>query len=131
MVKRYRGEVRCFVPAGRSCPALYAVTLKDQPGVVKVGRTNRWTQRRKAYADWNLRRGDGIDREVLFEIHDEWCDLEEMEAQVLRSMNLPLRHGFEWFVGSLEAAVDAISAVLEANECFYTEQRPVDEGEYQ
>lgn len=120
--KLYRGEVRCFAPTGRSCPALYAVVLRDQPGIVKVGRTVRWASRRRAYADWNLRAGDGIEREVVFEINEEWCDLEEMEAAVLRQMPFPLRHGLEWFRGDIATAAQVIASVLEAHECFYTER---------
>lgn len=120
--KRRRGEVRCFLPAGRSCPCLYAVTLKDLPGVVKVGRSSRWATRRKTYAEWNLRGGDGIEDEVVFEIHEEWCDLEALEAAVIAAVPFPRRHGFEWFMGDIETAAQVISGVLEGAGCFHTER---------
>lgn len=114
--------VRSFVPPGRSGFCLYAVTLVDVPGVVKIGRTIRWKGRRREYACWNLRDGDGIDTEVVFEINEEWVALEALEGAVLGAIKLPRRHGNEWFCGGIQEARDVIACVLEDAGVCFTEQ---------
>lgn len=121
MTKFFPGEIRNCAPRGRSYPVLYAVRMRALPEVVKVGRTYNWRSRRRTYADWNLSRGDGMLDEVIFELHDEWSDIERMETEVLGNMPFPLRYGNEWFTGDIETAVEVICRVLEAHECFYTQ----------
>lgn len=121
MKKRFLG-VRNFIQPGRSGFSLYAVTLKDLPGVVKVGRTIRWSSRRLAYAQWNLRSGDGIDDEVVFEINEEWVDLERLEGMALGSMPFPLRHGNEWYHGDIQTAAEVIGRLLESEGLCFTER---------
>ena len=60
-----------------------------------MGRTNNWKQRRRAYANWNLRKGDGITREVVFEINEEYVDLEWLERDCLALFTAQLFHGLE------------------------------------
>lgn len=104
--------VRNFLPRGRSESIIYAVVLREHPEVVKVGRTTRWANRRKAYACWNLANGDGILDERVFIITDEFVDLPHLEAHVLSAMPFPIRHGNEWFTADLDEVCRLIDQIL-------------------
>jgi len=102
----------CFVPRGRTGYFIYAVTLREQPGITKVGRTKKWTSRRVEYANWNLAPADGIASERVFCITEEFVDLPKLEAHILGSLRYPLRHGTEWFVAEIEDVARDIDRVL-------------------
>ena len=108
----WRGRVRNFVPKGRSVFVLYAVTLREHPEVVKVGRTTRWNNRRVAYANWNLSDGDAILFERTFTITEEFVDLPALEKALLGWLPYPLKHGYEWFVADFEEACREIDRFL-------------------
>ena len=101
-----------FTPPGKSGLFIYAVVLVDHPGVVKIGRTVRWKNRRRAYADWNLRGGDGIADERVFHITDEYVDLNALEHEILDRAPWPRRYKNEWFVAELEDVCRLIDQVL-------------------
>lgn len=93
-----RTLVRSFLPRGRSQFVIYVVELREHPGVVKVGRTTKWHQRRLSYARWNLRAdGDAIAREMTFVLADEYVDLPALEMGIIQASPFPLHHGAEWF----------------------------------
>lgn len=101
-------------PRGGVHQVVYAVQVVDHPTVVKIGQTTNWRVRRRAYADWNLRCGDGILAEVPFLITEEYIDLLALEAEVLsraRDRFMPYR-GAEWFVGDIDEAARLIDEVM-------------------
>lgn len=102
----------CFLPKGRSGLFIYAVVVADHPEVVKIGRTIRWTNRRKAYANWNLRPGDAITSERVFTITDEFVDLTQVEMAILDAAPWPRRSGNEWFVADHEDVCRHIEEIL-------------------
>ena len=104
--------VRCFAPAGRSRYVLYAVSLKEHPGITKVGRAVNWERRRMAYANWNLSNGDAICREQIFTITEEYVDLAKLEKALLESLQYERRHGYEWLVAEFDEVVRAIDRFL-------------------
>ncbi len=104
--------VKCFLPAGRSGSFIYAIVLVDHPGVVKIGRTVRWNQRRHAYANWNLRDGDGIAEERVFRINEEYVDLAALETEILNRAPWRRRHKLEWFVAELDDVCHLIDQVM-------------------
>lgn len=106
--------VRSFLPGGRSQSVIYAVTLHDHPGVVKVGRTAKWKQRRTAYENWNLRPGDGIADERVFVLTEEFVDLPALEKHILATLPFPLRSGTEWFTADLDDVARVIDQILTA-----------------
>lgn len=110
--KRNTSAVRCFLPNGRSGYVIYAVELKEHPGVVKVGRATNWRNREKQYANWNLADGDAIERCRTFVITEEFVDLAKLEAAILGIMPFPVRSGREWFVADFDEACDLISQFL-------------------
>ena len=111
--QRGKATLTCFVPTGRSVAVLYVVSVKEHPGVVKIGRTMRgWNQRRREYAFWNLCAGDGIDREMIFTITEEFVDLAKLEAEVLAAMPFPVRSGREWFVADFDEACRLVDQFL-------------------
>ena len=89
--------VKSFAGKTGSSHTLYVVTLKQQPGIVKIGRTVKWSTRRVSYANWNLSNGDAIDQERPFVITEEYVDLHRLERDMLADCPFPLRHGNEWF----------------------------------
>lgn len=108
-----RGQLASsFIPAGRTASVIYAVVLVEHPDLVKVGRTTRWETRRKSYANWNLRNGDGIAEERVFTISESFVDLPKLEAHVLASMPFPIRHGAEWFAADLDEVCRVIDRLL-------------------
>ena len=120
--KTWKGKnaVACFVPVGRSVAVLYVVSVKEHPGVVKIGRTMRgWKTRRREYAFWNLCAGDGIDREMVFTITEEFVDLARLEAELLGAMPFPLRSGREWFVADFDEACRLVDQFLCQHEVSY------------
>lgn len=108
--------VKCFVPKGRSGHYIYAVSLKDHPDVVKIGMTTKWKDRKKTYENWNLRRGDGIDKEMVFVVTQDFVDLAALEKHILENICLPLRHGAEWFHGDFDDVCRRIDRILCAAE---------------
>lgn len=109
-----RKVFKSYLPEGRSGRYIYVVTLKEHDGVVKVGRTARWAQRRRAYATWNLSDGDAIDREMLFTITDEQdSDIGWIEAEVLGDVVEPRRFGSEWFVADFDDVCRSVARTLE------------------
>lgn len=92
-----------FTPRTGRAPVIYAVTLVDHPGVVKIGRTMHWSSRRVAYANWNLRSGDGIANEAVYLLTEEYVDLPRLERDILALTPFPLRHGAEWFDADFES----------------------------
>lgn len=103
----------CFVPNGRRSFVLYAVTLREHPGVVKIGRTTNWNTRRREYENWNLAAGDGLMAKRLFIITEEWADLPALEQVILETMPHRRRHGKEWFLADLVDAAEHIARVLD------------------
>ncbi len=101
-----------FTPSGRSGSYIYAVVLVDHPGVVKIGRTIRWKSRSIAYQNWNLRDGDGIADARVFQITDEYVDLNMVEAEILHRAPWPRRHKKEWFRAELDDVCRLIDRVL-------------------
>ncbi len=102
----------CFTPPGRSGAYIYAVVLVDHPDVVKIGRTVRWKGRRNAYMNWNLRDGDGIKEARVFQITDEYVDLNLVETEILGRAPWPRRHKKEWFRADLDDVCRLIDRVL-------------------
>jgi hypothetical protein len=81
---------------------------------VKIGQTSNWKNRRKAYANWNLRFGDGITVERVFLITEEYVDLIALEAEILsraRSLFHP-HHGLEWFKADMDDVCRLIDEVM-------------------
>lgn len=101
---------------------LYAVTLREHPGIVKLGRTTSWKQRRNEYDKWNFADGDGIAMCALFCLTEEYVDLPALEAACLSAMAMqcPRYRGNEWFKGTLEQAVQAIEDVLATAQTSYS-----------
>lgn len=112
---------RCFVPSGRSGFYIYVVSVVDHPGVSKIGRTVKWNNRRKAYANWNLRPGDGIDQERVYCITDEFVDLNAVEAAILEAAPWPVRSGSEWFLVDFDDACRHVEEMLCVGGLSYTE----------
>lgn len=106
-------RAECFVPRGRSEYCIYAVELAEHRGVVKVGRSARWQQRRTTYADWNFAKGNGISRERVFRVTEEFVDLAKLEAHILASLPFSIRHGREWFEADLDDVTASIEAILQ------------------
>lgn len=104
--------VKSFLPSGRTAPVIYTVSLLEQPGITKVGRTTKWCQRRRAYADWNLAHGDGIRSEATFLITEEFVDLAKLEQHILANIGLPLHWGREWFRGEFSDVTDVVRELL-------------------
>lgn len=113
--KRHPGWTKLYdpvpIPAGRHQWRIYAVVLREHPGVVKIGRTTQWHKRRKTYANWNLQH-DAILHERVFTINEEYPDLELLERQLISTLPFPKRHGNEWFEGNFEAICRFIERLL-------------------
>jgi hypothetical protein len=114
--------VHCFIPKGYKCPVLYCVSVVGHDDVVKVGQTTNWQIRRKAYANWNLSRGDGITRATVFEINEEYVELGGLEAMLLAQLRHERKSGFEWLIADYEEVEDAIRALLLQHEICFTEE---------
>lgn len=118
--RKGKEPVACFIPTGKSVAVIYVVSVKEHPGVVKLGRTMRgWKQRRREYANWNLRAGDGIDREMVFTLTEEFVDLARLEAAILESMPFPQRSGREWFVADFDEVCRLVDKFLCQHEVSY------------
>ena len=93
---------------------LYAVVLREWPGVVKVGRTTKWASRRREYDNWNFADGTGVLRCVTYVITEEYADLAALELACINGMAMmcPRHRGNEWFKGSMEGAMSVIADVL-------------------
>lgn len=117
--KRHPRPVRCFVPKGRSEYVIYAVCLREHLGVVKVGRTTRWKNRRKVYASWNLAIEDAVLAERVFTITEEFVDLPALEAALLSAMPFPRRHGLEWFRANFDDVCEVIDRFLSEHDISY------------
>jgi hypothetical protein len=102
---------------------IYAVTLREHPEIVKVGRTTQWKSRRREYDTWNFSAGDGVLDCVVYCITEEYADLAAIEAACLDGMAMicPLHRGAEWFKGSLDDARRVIEDVLCAGQLSYME----------
>lgn len=118
--KNQYGQPRSFLPPGRTHAVIYAVSLKAQPGIVKVGRTTKWDKRRNHYANWNLSNGDGIAEERVFCITEEFVDLTKLEAAILARMPFPLAYGAEWFRADLDEVCRLIDSILLGYDLTYT-----------
>ncbi len=103
---------KSFVPHGRTGYYIYAVSVADHPGVVKIGRTAKWSVRRVSYANWNLAAGDAIAFERVFTITDEYVDLPKLESAILAACPFPIRHGSEWFAADFEEVARFIDRFL-------------------
>lgn len=121
---RNRGLVVSAIPCGSAYsgvsvlrPCLYAVTFVDAPGVVKVGHSwQGWGKRRHGYTGVF----GGIAARVIFSIHDACPALENLEADAVAHMGLPVYRGSEWFRGGLLRAACVIENVLDAYVMDYT-----------
>jgi hypothetical protein len=100
------------MPKGRSQAVIYAVVLRAHPGIVKLGRTTKWSQRRRAYDGWNLSAGDGIAEAAVYCITEEYVDLAAVEAACLGAIDRPLVRGSEWFRAEMARARETIESVL-------------------
>lgn len=107
-----RRLVRDFTPRGHSHACIYAVVLRDHPEVTKVGRTAKWRNRRKAYADWNLSNGDGILAERTFIITEEFVDLALVEEAILDELPFSRHYKREWYKADIEEVERAIDRIL-------------------
>lgn len=110
--KRQKAPVRCFVPRGRSSAVLYIVALKEHSGVVKVGRTTRWKNRRVFYDTWNLTPSGAIAAERVITITEDYVDLPALEAALLNWLEFPMKHGREWFIAEFEDVSRAVDEFL-------------------
>ena len=104
--------INCFLPKGRSASVIYLVQVRDHPGVVKIGRTTKWNQRRKSYENWNLRAGDGIIRERTFVFTEEFVDLPALEKYLILSMPYEKAFGEEWFFAEFDEAVEHVENLV-------------------
>lgn len=104
--------VSSFLPQGRMGQIIYAVTVRQHPTKVKIGRTKSWKARRFYYANWDLAHGDAIAEERVFIICDEFVDLVKLENHILKTFPFERAHGAEWFNASIEDAVRHIDRVM-------------------
>ena len=91
---------------------IYAVTLREHPGVVKVGMTIDWNLRRKSYDNWNLRDGDAIDNYVVFLITEPYVDLAFVEAACLNALPHKRRYKVEWLYGEIGDVAGVIAMTI-------------------
>lgn len=112
------GGVKSFAPPGRSQFCLYVVSLKEHPGVSKVGKTTNWSRRREQYAKWNLRH-EAIAAERVFVVTDEFFDLDRAERAVLARMPFEIRHGAEWFEAEIDDAARHVAQFLDCHDVSY------------
>jgi len=105
---------------------LYAVTLREWPDVVKLGRTTKCSSRRREYDTWNFADGDGVQQCVVYVITEEYADLSALECACLDGMAMmrPRYRGNEWFKGSIEDAKNVIADVLNTAGVSYIETSP-------
>jgi hypothetical protein len=108
---RSKAGPRCFVPRGRTESVIYAVTLKEHPGVTKVGRTRKWSSRRKDYDTWNLS-SEAIEAERIFCITEDYVDIAALEEHILDRLPFPRRFGREWLVADIEDVARLIDQML-------------------
>ena len=113
------GVSNCSPSAGGGM-FLYAVELAEWDGVVKLGRTGSWRKRRKAYADWNHRIGDGIGRAFVLEINDEFVDLAALETALIEGVGLEGFRGREWFYGTCEDVIAKAEHILCRHDISYS-----------
>jgi hypothetical protein len=116
---RKRGEpirlsASCMVPQGRASFTIYAVALKEHPGVVKVGQTSKWASRLQSYRNWNLCKGDAVERATRFVMTDAFVDLRKLEAHILAAVGqvFPIHYGSEWFSADYDEVVRLIDRTL-------------------
>src|SRR5688572_11159860 len=107
-----RAVAPCFLRKGRNQPTVYAVALRDHPGLVKVGRTGNWERRRRAYDQWNLAPGDAISDFRTFLITEEYVDLARLELCIIERMQGEPAFGKEWFRAELGDVCDMIERTL-------------------
>ena len=100
------------MPKGRTQPVIYVVEVAAHQGVSKIGRTHKWSNRRKNYATWNLASGNGILRERVFTIMGEYVDLAGLERAILSACPYPTRFGSEWFSADFDDACMFVEAFL-------------------
>lgn len=100
---------------------IYAVTLREHDGIVKLGRTTNWKTRRREYDCWNFADCDGMSACSVFIVTDEYIDLPALERACLSEManRHSLHRGAEWFSGTLRDAEEVITGVLEAGQISY------------
>ena len=108
--RRLVGSVN--VPNGRSSAVLYVVTLKEHAGVVKVGQTQKWGNRRKSYANWNLRPGDAIKAERAFVLTEQFVDLLRLECELIAQLRAAGIHWDESVVERLSQHLSGKTFVL-------------------
>ena len=102
----------CFLPKGRSASIIYLVQVRSHLDVVKIGRTTKWAQRRKCYENWNLSPGNGVVRERLFIITEEFVDLPALEKFLIASMPYEKAFGEEWFYADFDEAVEHVEGMV-------------------
>jgi len=119
VIKRGDPFVDSFMPRGRTESVVYAVQVRDHPDWVKVGRTTKWRNRRQAYANWNLRNGDGIIDERIFKIVEEYVDLVILERDLLQAMPFPVVYGREWFCTDIDETQRFIDKFLWESDLSY------------
>jgi hypothetical protein len=100
---------------------IYAVTLREHEGIVKLGRTTNWKTRRREYDCWNFADYDGVSACSVFMVTEEYVDLTALEKACLAAManRHSLFRGAEWFSGDLQDAEEVIAGVLEAAQISY------------
>lgn len=104
---------KSFVPKGRSAATIYAVALFEHPEVTKVGKTQKWMQRRRAYDFWNLAPGNAVRDFRTYTFIEDWVDLDQIERHVLAALPFPLRMGNEWFAVSLEELSPKLDEIID------------------
>lgn len=99
---------------------LYAVTLREHPGILKLGRTTKWSSRRREYDNWNFASGDGVEDCAVYIITEEYADLAALEKACLDGLATvrPIHRGNEWFKASFADGKAVIEDVL--NTCGMT-----------
>lgn len=118
----YGAPKRSLTYRARTEYCIYVLSLKEHNGLIaKVGMTTKWKKRRIAYENWNLANGDALDDFTLFIINEEFVDLRSVEAFCLAEVrrSFTLKHGAEWFHGSLPQVRDTVrNALIKSNLVF-------------
>ena len=107
----------------RTHSVLYAVVLKEHPGIVKLGRTTNWKQRRREYDNWNFSEGNGVLVCAVYCITEEYVDLAGLASACMNGMAVaaPIHRGREWFKSTIEHARLVIEDVLHTAQISFIE----------
>jgi hypothetical protein len=98
--------------------AIYAIVQHNEPDVVKIGQTKRWSGRRTSFT--------GSKSYTVYFI-DMPVNLLMIERACLLSMEVPPCRGKEWFSSSIEHACSVIEFILNTLKLPYK----VEKGSYQ